>query len=200
MDKFTYGEKVQLADKALDLARQLYEDVQNDDLRSSEAVLARLHEIAAALQAKQAEQRKQGRTLQVASNQGIGNDWLSLCANIRNESQDEHLLFSASGVGNANVVRGILEAGASVNVRNADGYSPLSVAATLGHPEVVSLLLRFGADACVQNVECIPLVEEVLDEISYSPLDNVSAGKSVAHLAGVARRRSAHTHSRSTKR
>ena len=184
MDSFTYGDKRELAGDALALASALYEDLQNDEVGTAEAVLARLHEIASALQVGKDEQRKHGRELRVASNQGVGWDWLSLCANIRNESQDEHLLFSASGVGNTEVVRGILEAGASVDVRDADGYSPLSVAATVGHPEVVRLLLRFGANADVENVECIPLVEEVLDEISYSPLDGVGAGEWVV-LCGV---------------
>ena len=182
MDSFTYGKGHQLTGETLKLARKLYKDVEQDNVEGSEAVLSRLHEIASALQTVDADQRRQGDDLPYACNQGIGNDWLSLCADICNISQDEYLLFSASGVGNVDVVRGILEAGASVDVCNVNGYSPLSVAATVGNPDIVRLLLRHGADACIQNVEKVPLIEEVLDEITYSPLDGVDAGKS--HMGG----------------
>ena len=55
-------------------------------------------------------------------------------------------LHKFSQEGNAKVVEALIEAGANVNTKDADGSSPLHESAREGHVEVVGALVRAGAD------------------------------------------------------
>ena len=55
-------------------------------------------------------------------------------------------LHYAAFYGHEDAVRVLLGAGADVNIRNANGYTPLHFAVPRGHVEVVRLLLDAGAD------------------------------------------------------
>lgn len=52
----------------------------------------------------------------------------------------------AAAYGDLDMIALLLENGANVNAANVDGHGPLHLAAFLGHPEAVALLLREGAD------------------------------------------------------
>lgn len=54
-------------------------------------------------------------------------------------------------MGHLENVQRLLEAGAAVNGRNRGGHTPLMAAPHTGQPEMVRLLLRFGADAALTN-------------------------------------------------
>jgi ankyrin repeat protein len=54
-------------------------------------------------------------------------------------------LHSAAFAGNAEVVRVLLEKGASVSAKAARGETPLSLAKSRGNAEVVKILLSVGA-------------------------------------------------------
>jgi len=51
------------------------------------------------------------------------------------------------------IARRIVEAGTNVNVRSRQGYTPLMVAASHGHDEIVSMLLQKGADLTTVDKE-----------------------------------------------
>lgn len=55
-------------------------------------------------------------------------------------------VWQSAGVGHAEIVRILLEAGADANLADEDGVTPLTVAAQNGHFEVVKILLKAGAD------------------------------------------------------
>jgi ankyrin repeat protein len=60
------------------------------------------------------------------------------------------IIIAAACQGFPNVVSQLLDAGADVNARNGVGFTPLHEAAEAGHTEVVSLLLRRGANPQVE--------------------------------------------------
>ena len=55
-------------------------------------------------------------------------------------------LSTASGAGHVEVVRLLLEAGASGNLAGNDGFTALTSASVQGHVEIVQLLLEAGAE------------------------------------------------------
>ena len=57
-----------------------------------------------------------------------------------------YVLHSAVRGGHGEIVNDLLESGASVNVKNVEGNSPLHLAAQMGKAEIVELLLLHGAD------------------------------------------------------
>lgn len=61
------------------------------------------------------------------------------------------LFFAAVRTGNDEVVNEFLSAGFPINQRNAESYTALMVAAYQGNAQTVELLLRFGANACLQD-------------------------------------------------
>lgn len=61
-------------------------------------------------------------------------------------------LTVAALLGQAEVARILIDAGAAINERNNDGATALHVAAFFAYPEVVTLLLDAGADAGIKNV------------------------------------------------
>jgi ankyrin repeat protein len=61
-------------------------------------------------------------------------------------------MFKAAKSGNTERVRTLLATDADlVNARDTDGSTPLHCAAWKGHPEVVALLLKAGANVNAQN-------------------------------------------------
>ena len=73
------------------------------------------------------------------------------------------LLYEAAGYGHSEAVKALLDAGADVEAKNANGNFALIFAAQEGHPEVVKLLLNAGADKDAQTTDpkCF----------GYTPLD-----------------------------
>ncbi len=55
-------------------------------------------------------------------------------------------LFRSIANRRVRIARRIIEAGTNINVRSRQGYTPLMVAASHGHDEIVRLLLQKGAD------------------------------------------------------
>jgi cytohesin len=62
-------------------------------------------------------------------------------------------LHHFAGQGNVQRVHALLESGADLNGRDADGATPLHWAADRGQQDMVSLLLNQGADISVQDHE-----------------------------------------------
>lgn len=60
-------------------------------------------------------------------------------------------LMTAIARNNAAIVRGLLEAGAATDGRGMFGATPLHVAAVQARPEMVELLLTYGADPTLKN-------------------------------------------------
>ena len=61
------------------------------------------------------------------------------------------LFFAAAKTGNIDVIDEFLKYGFPVDVRNAQGYTALMMAAYYGHQNVVSSLLNAGADRCARD-------------------------------------------------
>jgi ankyrin repeat protein len=66
-------------------------------------------------------------------------------------ADDETPLDLASGCGNFEVARFLIEHGADVNCRDKRGWTPLHTAARNGHLDIVRMLLDHGLDVQVQN-------------------------------------------------
>lgn len=79
-------------------------------------------------------------------------------------------LLRAAATGDANLLRGLLAQGTDINSTNAAGQTALMLAAAFGHGEAVSLLLRSGANADLQ------------DEIGLNALDWAANSPQVADL------------------
>ncbi|WP_420178630.1 ankyrin repeat domain-containing protein [Paenarthrobacter sp. TA1.8] len=62
-----------------------------------------------------------------------------------------HALFDAAREGDAELLRGYLNAGAPATLTNAAGDSLLMLAAYHGHAEAVQLILHHGADVNAAN-------------------------------------------------
>jgi len=71
-------------------------------------------------------------------------------------------LLQATEAGDIARMEALLTKGAEVNARNAQGWTPLHVAAAGGDPAVVALLLQYGADVHAQS------------HIGTTPLDNAT--------------------------
>ncbi len=63
-------------------------------------------------------------------------------------SDAERYLLAAARAGETDLVKGLVQAGTSVEARDARGFSPLILAAYHGHTDTVRALLAAGADAC----------------------------------------------------
>ena len=74
-----------------------------------------------------------------------------LCKCVTQRTMSGALLLEASRNGNVDAARALLEAGADVDARNADGITALMMAAARGHVEVVHVLLEAGADVDARN-------------------------------------------------
>nr|WP_174558240.1 ankyrin repeat domain-containing protein [Acinetobacter bouvetii] len=61
------------------------------------------------------------------------------------------LFFAAAKTGNEAVINEFLKHGFPVDVRNADGYTPLMMAAYYGNQSIVTTLLKYGADRCLRD-------------------------------------------------
>ena len=61
-----------------------------------------------------------------------------------------------------------------VHARTVHGHTALSAAALFGHPLVVELLMECGLDVNSKNVEGLILIDEVLDDIDYSVIGDMS--------------------------
>ena len=74
-------------------------------------------------------------------------------ANVQMTSQQEliALFFAAAKTGNDEVINEFLKHGFPVDIRNADGYTPLMMAAYYGHQSIVTTLLKHGADRCARD-------------------------------------------------
>ena len=74
----------------------------------------------------------------------------------------ESALRSAGLDGNIEAVKQHLAAGAEVNAKDEDGWTPLHLAAEEGHKEIAELLIDKGADV------------NVGEEEAYTPLDHAT--------------------------
>ena len=74
-------------------------------------------------------------------------------ANNQMNSQQEliALFFAAARTGNEDVINEFLKYGFPVDTRNADGYTPLMMAAYYGHQNIVTTLIAHGADRCARD-------------------------------------------------
>ena len=80
-----------------------------------------------------------------------GTDALKLLEERTNSSPTEDLLAIAGNAG-PEKVRQLIQAGADVNAKNKDGWTPLMIAAALNsNPEVLKVLLEAGADVNAQK-------------------------------------------------
>ena len=79
------------------------------------------------------------------------------------EASKNNALWKSLTNSNLQVCKLIIDAGANVNDKNAQGETPLIVAYTKGHAEIMSVLLAAGADANVKNAN-----GETLLQIEYS--------------------------------
>lgn len=72
---------------------------------------------------------------------------------VQMNSQQElvDIFFAAAKTGNQDVINEYLKYGFPVDIRNAQGYTPLMMAAYYGQQEVVSTLLANGADRCARD-------------------------------------------------
>lgn len=73
--------------------------------------------------------------------------------NVQMNSQQEliALFFAAAKTGNDEVINEFLKHGFPVDIRNANGYTPLMMAAYYGHQRIVTTLLKYGADRCARD-------------------------------------------------
>jgi len=73
------------------------------------------------------------------------------------------LLHAGAHKGSVEVVEALLRCGATVDMRNAKGDTPLRLAASRGHIEVVRRLLAAKADASAKNAQGITPLQGALD-------------------------------------
>lgn len=73
--------------------------------------------------------------------------------NVQMNSQQEliDLFFAAAKTGNEDVINEFLKYGFPIDTRNADGYTPLMMAAYYGHQNIVTTLIAHGADRCIRD-------------------------------------------------
>eukprot|EP01038_Epipyxis_sp_PR26KG_P004472 gene4472-6323_t len=76
---------------------------------------------------------------------------LSKGADVSLQSSYSTALLRAARFGHATVVKLLHEAGASISVKNKEGYTPLLIATTFGQNEVVKYLLPLTSDLAITN-------------------------------------------------
>lgn len=76
---------------------------------------------------------------------------ISKKANVTSFKNDVNPMFAAVNNDNTKIIRILIDAGASVNVKDANGYTPLMFAAQEGYDKTVKFLLKNGADINVES-------------------------------------------------
>lgn len=84
------------------------------------------------------------------------------------------MLAMASGLGYTRLVAGLVARGATVDLRDKSGYTPLMLAAMRGYRQIVRLLARRGADPTIRN------------HVGYTAADLASSPDIVIELAQTA--------------
>jgi hypothetical protein len=84
--------------------------------------------------------------------------------------------------GRNNVVTLLLARGALVNAQALSGKTPLHLAATAGHKEMVAFLLAHGADPKIKNTDGQTPLQEMLESSLASSLDPTTKAKIAAML------------------
>ena len=94
---------------------------------------------------------------------------------------DIHL---AAMYGNIEAVKQHIAAGADVNAKEEDGWTPLRAAASNGHKEVIELLIANGADVNAKDDEGDTLLDAAKNHPETADLLRKHGGKTGAELEG----------------
>lgn len=70
---------------------------------------------------------------------------LSACSSVRPAGNPDMALIKAAERGQTEQIYRLLEAGANVNARDKDGWTPYLAASSMGHLEAMRVLRAFGA-------------------------------------------------------
>jgi ankyrin repeat protein len=70
---------------------------------------------------------------------------LSACSSVRPAGNPDLALIRAAERGQTDQIFRLLEAGANVNARDKDGWTPYLAASSMGHLEAMRVLRAFGA-------------------------------------------------------
>lgn len=81
----------------------------------------------------------------------VSNFAMALDSHKKDSEQLIELFFDAARVGNNEVLNEFIHAGFPINEPNAQSYTALMVAAYYGHESSVDLLLKKGANACIED-------------------------------------------------
>ena len=77
--------------------------------------------------------------------------------NVRHKSDGISALHLAAGAGMEDVVKSLISAGATIDIRMNDGRTPLALAFNHRHIGIIDLLLKHGADPNISiTTECAP--------------------------------------------
>jgi ankyrin repeat protein len=71
--------------------------------------------------------------------------FLGACSSARPPADPDLALIHAAEKGRTDQIYRLLEAGANVNARDKDGWTPYLAASTMGHLEAMRVLRAFGA-------------------------------------------------------
>ena len=84
---------------------------------------------------------------------------------------DARALISAAGAGDIALVSDLIAAGAPINVQDADGFSPLAIAAIFGHQDIVDLLLNAKASYDSIHKDLLDLPSQPHRDLPTDPLN-----------------------------
>ena len=94
----------------------------------------------------------------------------------RQKQGGDFALYIAAGMGDLAMAETIMKPNRStpvqVHARTIHGHTALSAAALFGHPSVVECLITCGLDVNSKNVEGLRLIDEVLDDIDYTLVED----------------------------